>query len=492
MVTPSLAGGRHAFDYVIVGGGSAGCALAARLAEDADLTVALLEAGGPQRRILEVPLIGLWAWLRWPSRYCWQDWTVPQPALDNRRLFWPAGMCVGGSSSINAMVYNRGHRGSYDRWAGVAGPAWTYDALVPYFRRAEDRERGASPWHGVGGPIGVAESRYRSDLAHAFVAGCLEAGLPATDDFSVQPEGAGLSQLTQRAGRRSSATAYLDRTPGGPRVAVLTHARVTRLTFDGERVTGVEYTAGRSLVRIGARREVILCAGVVRTPQLLMLSGIGPADSLRRLGIDVVADSPSVGANLQDHVRVPVLRAFSGPNPASPLRLMLAGVEYALARRGLLTSSVCDAAAVLRLDADAGVPQVRIIPHWRATSDQRRTVVDFEVALVDPQSRGRLSLITRDPSAAMAIDPAYLSAPMDGAILTRGIELARTIAETPSCRSAGVGPEILPGSRDVWAHLRAHSATAYHVVGTCRLGSDTGAVATEPFSVDGWGFKLAA
>jgi len=465
------------FDYVVVGGGTAGCVLAARLAEDPGVSVALIEAGGPPRRVLDVPLIGLWAWLKWPRRYCYQDLTVPQQALGGRRVNWPSGRLIGGSSAVNAMIYNRGHRASYDRWANVAGPSWTYDALLPYFKRAQDRERGVSQWHGVDGPVAVSESRHLIELATAFVAGCHDVGIPATDDFSgAQPEGAGFCQLTQRAGRRSSSAEYLERTPGGPRVSVHLRTAVTRLTFDRGRATGIEARMGGAPVSIRARREVILCAGTLRSAQILMLSGIGDAAALGRLGIPVVADRPSVGSNLQDHVRVPVLRSFGGSNPASPGRLARAGVEYALTRRGLLTSNVCDAAAIVRLDDSAEVPQVRIIPHWRAPSHGHRAAVDFEVGLIDPRSHGRMTLLSADPGHPVAVDPGYLSAPEDAAILARGIALARAIGDSEPCRRAGVGDEVQPGRADVAEYLREHVDTAFHPVGTCRLGQDRDAV----------------
>lgn len=483
---PIVSNAARVFDYVVVGGGTAGCVLAARLAEDPDVSVALIEAGGPPRRVLDVPLLGLWAWLKFPRRYCFQDLTVPQPALGGRRVNWPAGRLIGGSSAVNAMIYNRGHRASYDRWSNVAGPMWTYEALLPYFKRAEDRERGLSQWHGVDGPVAVSESRHLIELAGAFVAGCHEVGIPATDDFSgAQPEGAGYCQLTQRAGRRSSAAEYLERTPGGPRVSVHLRTSVTRLTFERDRATGVEARVGGATVFIRARQEVVLCAGTLRSAQILLLSGIGAADALGRLDIPVVADRPSVGANLQDHVRVPVLRAFGGANPTSPGRLARAGVEYALARRGLLTSNVCDAAAIVRLDADAAVPQVRIIPHWRAPSQGHRAAVDFEVGLIDPRSQGRLTLTSRDPESPVAVDPGYLSAPQDAAILARGIALARAIGDSQPCRRAGVGDEMQPGAGDVGEYLRDHADTAFHPVGTCRLGMDPDAVVDTELRVIG-------
>ena len=481
------------FDYIVVGAGTAGCVVASRLAEDPLVAVALIEAGGPYRRVLDIPLVGLWAWLRRPHVYCWQDWTVPQPGLDGRRVFWPAGRLVGGGSSINAMIYSRGHPASYDRWQLGTNPGWSYEALLPYFRRAEDQERGASRWHGVGGPLAVSDSRYTAEFARAFIAGCHDVGIPATDDFNgPQPEGAGFPQVTQRRGRRASLAVYLEQTRGGPRVSSHLGARVTRLLIENSRVTGVEYASGRSLRQLRAEREVILCAGVVRSPQLLMLSGIGPGDALRRLGLDVVADRPGVGENLQDHLRVPVLRHLARPRPTNLAGLLRAGATYAIRRRGLLTSNVCDAAAVVRLLPTADVPQIRIVARWRALPGHRSTVVDFEVALIDPRSRGRVSLVTREPESAMAVDPASLSEPGDGITLARGIELARSIATSPSCRLAGVGDDLAETGGDGRVYIRRLADSAYHPVGTCRMGCDANAVVDSRLRVVGaTGLRIA-
>ena len=248
------------FDYVVVGAGSAGCVVASRLAEDPDISVALLEAGGPYRRVLDIPLVGLWAWLRRPGAFCWRDWTVPQSALDGRRVFWPAGRLLGGTSAINAMMYSRGHRASYDQWRLGSDPEWDYEALLPYLRRAEDQEGGASAWHGVGGPLAVSDSRYSNELMRAFVAGCRNLGIPATDDFNgPHAEGAGFPQVTQRRGRRVSLGAYLERTPGGPRVSLHLRARATRLLIQRGKVMGVEYASGREVRQVprGARSHSV-------------------------------------------------------------------------------------------------------------------------------------------------------------------------------------------------------------------------------------------
>jgi choline dehydrogenase len=472
------------FDYVVVGAGTAGCVVAARLAAGG-ASVALLEAGGPYAPILDVPLLSLWAWLRRPARYCWENETEPQAALDGRRIFWPAGRLVGGSSAVNAMIYCRGHRGSYDRWRSTIGgsdaPAWDYDALLPYFRRSEHHDGGESPHHGSGGPIGVSASRHRTAIADAFLSGCGELGIRRTDDFNANGgDGAGYLHVTQRDGRRASSARYLRARPGVAAPTTSLRTTVRRVVLERGRAVGVEVDDAAGIRVIRAAREVILSAGAVRSPQLLMLSGVGPADALRALGIAVVADRAGVGENLRDHVRVPVAYECAGARPTAPAALARDAVRYALARRGIFASNVADAAAIVRLDAAPGIPDVRIVHRWRVLPEHPARVVDFEVVAIDPASRGRVTLASADPTRPPRIDPRYLTAPEDADVLRRGIELARAIAATASCRAAGIGAEVLPGASSSPAHVRRHASTAFHPVGTCRLGGDPDAV------VDPW------
>jgi choline dehydrogenase-like flavoprotein len=474
---------KRAFDYVVVGAGTAGCVVASRLAA-AGASVALLEAGGRYRRILDVPLLSLWAWLRRPERYCWQDWTEPQPALDLRRVLWPAGRLVGGSSAINAMIYCRGHSASYDRWQRLTGgqsdtPAWNYEALLPYFRRSEDFEGDESVHHGTGGPIGVSASCHPTALAEAFLSGCAELGIKRTDDFnSGTAEGASYLHVTQRRGRRTSSARYLHPEPELGQPTVWLGSPVRCVVFKSGRATGVEVAGGQGVIH--AAREVILCAGAVRSPHLLMLSGVGPADSLRSLGIGVVADSPRVGDNLQDHVRVPVAHECAGPRPTAPAALLRGAIRYALTGRGPFASNVADAAAIVRLDPAREVPNMRIVCRWRVLPEHTAWVVDFEVVAIDPESRGRVTLISADPMRPPRIDPGYLTAGADADALRHGVDLARAIAATASCRAAGIGAEVLPGAARTLAHIRQRADSAFHPVGTCRLGGDAGAV------VDPW------
>jgi len=484
--SPGLAPHSPVFDYVVVGAGTAGCAVAARLAEDPRVSVALLEAGRAPPRILSIPLVGLWAWLRRPARYCWEDWTVPQSELAGRRIWWPAGRLVGGSSAINAMVYSRGHPRSYERWSPAGTPDWSFETLLPYFRRAENNERGASSFHGVGGPLDISEARYPHELAQAFIAGCREVGIPATDDFNgLQPNGAGFYQLTQRRGVRSSTADYLSRLPGGRRVTLFLGARARRVCFDRLRATGVQYQAAAGTLELRAAREVILSAGVVRSPQLLFSSGIGPAAVLRRFGIPVIAESVGVGAGLQDQVRVPVAFVLDRPRATRFAALLLAGVKYLASRRGLLASNVCEAAAILPPDPPHAGSSLRIACRWRVLPERPETLVDFEVALLEPTSRGVLSFESGDPFAAPSIDPRYLAEPADREALQYGIELARRIAGSAPCRDAGIRAELLPGNNGTMAHLRRHADTAFHPVGTCRFGADTEAVVDRRLRVRG-------
>jgi choline dehydrogenase len=473
------------FDYVVVGAGTAGCVVACRLAATG-ASVALLEAGGPYRRLLDVPLLSLWAWLRRPARYCWQDWTEPQAALYGRRVLWPAGRLVGGSSAINAMIYCRGHPASYDRWQRLTGaqsdaPAWNYEALLPYFRRGEDFEGDESVHHGTGGPIGVSASRYPTALSEAFLAGCAELGIGRTDDFnSGAGLGAGYLHVTQRHGRRTSSARYLHPRPELGCPTVWLRSPVRRILFERGRATGVEVADSGGHSAIHAEREVILCAGAVRTPQLLMLSGVGPADALRELGVGVVTDRPGVGENLQDHVRVPVAYECAGPRPTSPVALLRGAIGYALTGRGVFASNVSDTAAIVRLDGVREIPDMRILCRWRVLPEHPAWAVDFAVVAIDPASRGRVTLVSADPMRPPRIDPGYLTAPADLEVLRRGVELARSIAATAACRAAGIGAELLPGGAHTLLHIRQHADTALHPVGTCRLGGDAGAV------VDPW------
>ena len=470
-------------DYIVVGGGTAGCVIATRLAARG-YGVTLFEAGGPYSHILDIPLVGLWAWLRWPRRYCWDHWTVAQPGLGGRSVWFPTGRIVGGSSAINAMIYCRGHRSSYDRW-GLAG--WKYADLLPYFRRAEDHEEGASEYHGSDGPVGVAPGRFTHSLGLAFLEACASLGIPRNRDFSgASGEGAGFYHVTQHGGRRSSTVdSYL--AMAQPELRLVVRARVSRILIERQRAVGIEYLQDGALHTARAGREVILCAGTVKSPQLLQVSGIGAAEDLRRLGISPVVDLPGVGANLQDHVRVPIIFRIAGPRYSSLPALLAAGAHYVFRSRGLLTSNVADVAAIVRSTASTEVPDVRVVFKWRAAPELPGAFVAFETGLIDPQSRGRIRLASADPTQEPLIDPGYLTDPRDPRRLEIGIDLARRIAQTPACREAGIREEFSPADRPLSAHIREQADSSYHPVGTCRMGSDRMAVVDCELRVSGVG-----
>lgn len=468
-------------DHIVVGAGTAGCIVAARLAERG-ASIILLEAGGPYRRVLDVPLLGLWAWLRRPDAYCWNQYTTPQAALGGRRVWFPGGRITGGSSAINAMIYTRGHPASYDRW-GV--PGWTFADLLPYHRRFEDFEGGESAYHGSGGPIAVSRARFSYALADAFVRGSVEAGIEPVDDFNgPQSHGVGYYAVTQDRGMRSaSGKTYLALGKRHPGFHHETGVHVTRILMDGGRVTGVECRNGAGTRTIRSA-SVVLCAGAVRTPQLLMISGVGPADALQQIGISVKVDQPAVGDSLQDQVRVPVAFHHEGQSLTRPDRLFFAGFDYVARRRGFLASNVCDVAAVATLSS-GDIPDVRVAFRWRVFPETGLPLVDFEVATLSPVSRGRVSLRTADPDDAPDIDPGYLSEQADRDAVHRGIDLARRIAGTDAMRRAGIREEFAPGAMSIDDHLRLHTASAFHPVGTCRMGADEASVVDTELRVRG-------
>lgn len=462
---------------IVIGAGTAGCILASRLAQRTSEPVLVLEAGGPYRRILDVPLLGLWASLRNPGRYHWKHRTVGQENLDGRDRWFPAGRIVGGSSSVNAMIYSRGHPASYDRWQM---PGWSYGELLPYFRRAEDFEGGATELHGANGPLGVTHGRFRPTLAQAFLAGCEEVGIPRTDDFNRAPHaGAGFYHKSHRRGRRASvARAYVGEVAGQRPLQIVTGATAHRIVIEGGRAVGVEFESGGRVQTVRATREVIVCAGAVKSPQLLQLSGIGPADVLSRHGIPVLAHRPGVGAHLQDHVRVPVVYRVRRPRVGAPLSLPVEALRYVFRRRGLLTSSVADAAAVVRVEDDAFFPDVRIVLSWRIMAERRENLVSLETGLIDPHSRGSVSLRSSDPRDPPRIDPNYLADPFDVRRISKGVEVARAIAGSASCHRFGFREEVAPGPEPLAEHLRRTAMTSFHPVGTCRMGP-----ASEPLAV---------
>ena len=484
-------------DHIVVGAGSAGCVLANRLSADPARRVVLLEAGGRDwHPFIHMPA-GL-AQLVNMHGVNWDYQTEPEPALNGRRLWWPRGRVLGGSSSINAMCYTRGQREDYDGWAAAGCPGWSYADVLPYFRACEDQARGADAYHGAGGPLTVSDLRHRNVLSEVFLAAGRERGLDENHDFNgASQAGVGWYQVTQRDGRRcSAAVAYLRPALHRPNLRVETGALVTRLLIEGGRVTGVEYARGRELTRLAAG-AVTLAGGAVNTPQLLMLSGIGPAAELEPLGIQVALDRPGVGANLQDHLDyctlVKSLRPVS--YDFNKLEEALVGIRYFMTRGGPGSSNIAEAGGFLATPrATDGRPDVQLhfVPAQLDDHGRNRLAghgYTFHCCVLRPKSRGRIRLASADPAAKARIHANYLAEPDDAATLIAGLGLVREIAAARAFDPYR-GAELYPGAAaqsdaELLAAIRAKAETIYHPVGTCRMGSDAGAVVDPSLRVRG-------
>lgn len=468
-------------DYVIVGAGSAGCVLAARLSEDPDVKVLLIEAGPPDTiESIHVP-VAFSQLFR--TQVDWDYSTTAEPAADRRRFYLPRGKTLGGSSSTNAMVYIRGHRADYDAWAQQGCDGWGWEDMLPCFLRSEDNERGASELHGVGGPLTVSDDRAPNPITDAFLEACADAGLASNDDFNGdRQDGFGRYQRTQRDGRRCSASvAYLHPASSRPNLEVETYMQVHRVIFEGGRAVGVQAARLGEMHELRAEREVILCAGAYNSPHLLMLSGVGPAALLGLLQIPVVQDLGGVGQNLQDHTMAGL--AYAHDEPVSLLGAMSEEnlAAFASEGRGPLTSNIAEAGGFIRTSDDLPAPDVQFHAAPALYVDEPVLEHGFGVApcVLTPASRGCVLTVSPDPTAKPYILHNYLSEQTDMDRMVHGLRVAIDIVRRPALTKYTTRPYYVPASdsdEDLRAHIRSQATTVYHPVGTCRMGSDAEAV----------------
>src|ERR1051326_4329153 len=487
-------------DFVIVGAGSAGCVMAARLSEDPGCKVSLLEAGGEDKNMwIHIPL-GFGKTFADP-RVNWCYETEPDPGAGGRRIFWPRGNVLGGSSSINGMVYIRAQPECFDPWRQLGNPGWSSADVLPYFRRAEHQTRGEDAWHATGGPLCVSDIKDSHPLCEAFIKACVESGFPRNDDFNgEQQDGVGYHQTTTRNGRRcSTAVGYLHPVRHRTNLRVITGAHTRKVLFDGRRAIGVEYRHDGGARTVHARKEVVLCGGAIGSPQVLMLSGVGPAAHLTGFGIPVVHDLPGVGQSLQDHYSAPIKLKSRFPFTLndvmrSNLKKVKAGLDYFMFRRGPLTVITGDVALFARTRPELATPDVKFsIAAFSAERPQDGlhpwsgfTVIAYQLR---PESRGEIALKSADPDVAPAMRPNYLSAPTDQRTIVDALKLARRLLATPHMGSY-VESEFVPGpgvnsDEELLEYARNFGGTVFHPTSTCKMGSDPMAVVDSVLRVHG-------
>jgi choline dehydrogenase len=489
------------FDYIIVGAGSAGCVLANRLTASGQNSVLLLEAGPRDTNLwIHVPLG--YGKLFKENSVNWMYQTEPEPGLNGRSIFQPRGKVLGGSSSINGLLYVRGQHEDYDRWRQLGNAGWGFDDVLPYFKKSEDQGRGADDFHGAGGPLPVSDWRHADPLSEAFVVAAEETGIPRNPDFNgASQEGAGFFQTTTRNGRRAStAVAYLRPAAARRNLSVETSALAQRILFDGRRARAVAYrSAGGAVQTARARKEILVSSGAYNSPQLLQLSGVGPADLLRSHGIDVVLDAPGVGNDLQDHMQVRMIMRCKQAVTLndvvnSPFRQVWAGLQYAAFRRGPLSIAAGTSAAFFKTHPRLATPDIQV--HFLPFSTDKMgeklhaySAFSASVCQLRPESRGSLRIKSADPAVAPEIRINYLATEVDRTANVEGLKILRKILHAPALRPF-VTEEIDPGLKvatdeELLAYCRARGSTIYHPTSTCRMGNDALAVVDQRLRVRG-------
>lgn len=483
------------YDYIIIGAGSAGCVMANRLSENPANRVLLLEAGGPDNDpFIHIPA-GL-ANLSNKKSVNWAYTTQPQPNLNQRSMYWPRGKVLGGSSSINAMIYIRGQAEDYDNWARLGNPGWDFDSVLPYFLKSEDQQRGKSEWHATGGLLSVQDLRYSNPLNEIFFESASALGFKSTDDFNAQNQsGVGVFQVTQCNGKRcSTAVAFLRPAMKRPNLRVMTGALTEEILFDGNQAIGVTALhKGENHRFLGG--EIILCSGAINSPQLLMLSGIGPGGHLQTMDIKIKQDLPGVGQNLQDHLDICTLISSSSHDTYDKVSQFGAGLRYIFGKQGPATSNLAEAGGFVRSRlADDDRPDIQF--HFVAAmlDNHGRNILPgrgmtIHACPLRPGSRGEIQLHSKDPGQAPLIEPNYLQDPNDLELMLEGANLAREIFLQPGfndIRNGFIFPESDNFSRDEQIDfIRRKAETIYHPVGTCKMGTDPMAVVDPDLKVHG-------